>query len=127
MKKCPKWEDIDHTARSLIEKRFFDENDHQKLFNCYDYLKQYCDEDKLNSWTQNKSTTEQRWVEFFTHMNENFDCDPLIQLVSYALAIPGTRIFLIYIILLHLFSLTWQSLFELFQEQMQQPSALFLW
>lgn len=47
LKKCPKWEDIDRTAGSLIEKRFFDENDHQKLFNCYDYLKQYCDEDKL--------------------------------------------------------------------------------
>lgn len=93
-------QDIDCTARLLTEKGFFNENDHQKLFNCFDYLKQYCDDDKLNAWKQTKSTTEQRWVEFFTQMNENHDCDQLIQLVSYALGIPGKLIFFIYILFL---------------------------
>lgn len=35
----------------------------------YDFIKNYCTEEKFQEWANKKATTDERWVEVFKHMN----------------------------------------------------------
>lgn len=89
LNECPAWDSINCTARYLIEKGVFNEEKHEKLFNCFDYVNSFCNEEKIKEWKFKRTTVEHRWVEIFKHLNNICDFDPFAQLVEYALAIPG--------------------------------------
>lgn len=87
LNECPTWDNVNRTAHYLIEKGLFSEDKHQTLFNRFDYLKNYCTEEKIKEWK--KTSVEERWVDFFTYMNDVCECESIELLVSYALTIPG--------------------------------------
>lgn len=94
----PEWNDIDKTARLMMEKGLFAKEDHQKLFHNFGILEATMNKDQILKYTNRKLSIVDRWVDFFSKCaDENYDCGPLITIVSYVLTIPGTFLYLIYI------------------------------
>lgn len=87
--KTPEWEDIDKTARKLIDQGFFKLENHQKLFHVQTFLRAYMTETKIAEYKEMKTPIAERWVDFFKNAKDKINCEPLIQIVAYILAIPG--------------------------------------
>lgn len=57
----------------------------------YDYIKNYCSEEKFQEWANKIATTEERWVEIFKHMStHNVPFMEFAQIVEYVLCLPGS-------------------------------------
>lgn len=86
----PVWNDIDKTARALVEKGVFQAENHQKLFHAFGYLKAYVNEAKITEFDATKMSISDRWVDFFRKCDkDNINVEELDRIVSYVMAIPG--------------------------------------
>lgn len=92
--KTPEWSQIDKVARQMVEKGLFEKDQHQQLFHNFGVLEASMNKDQLNDYCERKVSIVDRWVEFFKKCDkENYNCKPLIRIVSYVLTIPGTFLF----------------------------------
>lgn len=90
LNKTPEWDEINKTARLLIEKGLFAKEQHQKLFHNVGVLKASMHNDQILEYSKQKLSIVDRWVHFFNKCaKENYDCEALITIVSYVLTIPG--------------------------------------
>lgn len=87
--KVPEWDEIDKTARMMIDKGFFNLESHQQLFHVCTFLKAYMTDAKITEFNDTKTPIAERWTDFFKSSKDKINCEPLIQIVSYILAIPG--------------------------------------
>lgn len=84
-----KWTDVNKTALLLIDKGFFKSENHQKLFHAYGFFKRYANEIKIAEYEKEKMKISDRWRDVFAALKKEVDCEPLIDLVSFVLTIPG--------------------------------------
>lgn len=55
-------------------------------------MKAYCSDEKLQEWKANKTSSEQRWVELFTHMEKNeVPYTDFSRVVEFAMCLPGAN------------------------------------
>lgn len=87
--KSLEWNEIDKTSRNLIDKGFFKLESHQPLFHVFTFLKAYMTDAKISEFNDTKTPIAKRWIDFFKSAKDKINCEPLIQIVSYVLAIPG--------------------------------------
>lgn len=90
LKKTPEWNEIDKSARVLIDKGIFPAEQHQRLFHNFGILSANMNEFQIAENNKEKLKIGDRWVKFFKKCaGEGYNCDPLIRLVSYVLSIAG--------------------------------------
>lgn len=75
--KVPDWNEIDKTARDLIQKGFFAIENHQRLFHAASFLKAYLTQSKIDELNALKTPIASRWIEFFNSTKDKIppkDC-----------------------------------------------------
>lgn len=86
------WDDVQKSYDFIIEhfpNNNISEND---LFNEVSFLKQYVGSEKINSWSTEKVSIENKWLEIFRHFKSNhIPFGNLLKMVEYALSLPGTN------------------------------------
>lgn len=88
--KPPVWDEIDKSARALIEKGIFPAENHQRLFHNFGILRANMNDAQIAENKHEKLSIGDRWVKFFKKCaNEDYNCNELIRIVSYVLTIPG--------------------------------------
>lgn len=88
----PEWEYVEASAKYMTEKNKFDllSNDND-LFDQFSCLKKYVTDAKIQSWEENCTTVDQRWVEIFGHFSKNkIPFNNLLHMISFVLCLPGT-------------------------------------
>lgn len=93
LKEKPEWGDISNTMNLLANKNFFDlEEMAGKMFDQYNYVKNYVTDEKIEEWREKKMDIDKRWVEIFLHFrNHNVPFDEISTVVEYILCLPGTN------------------------------------
>lgn len=62
-----------------------------QVFQQYGYVKNYCNQDKINEWKEKKVSTEARWVEVFQHLEkESVPFEEFSSIIEYVLCFPTT-------------------------------------
>lgn len=90
LSKPPVWDEIDKSARYLIEKGIFPAEKLQQLFHNYGILSANINNVKIAEHNEKKLTVGERWVDFFKKCSEeDYNCDAMIRIVCYVLSIPG--------------------------------------
>lgn len=76
----------------VAEKASFDlAANSSKVLIQYDFIKNYCTEEKFQEWAMKKTTTDERWVEVFKYMNTlNIPFMEFAQIIEYMLCLPGS-------------------------------------
>lgn len=88
--KPPVWDEIDQSARILIEKDIFPAENHQRLFHNYGILRAIMNDAQIAENEREKLSIGDRWVKFFKKCaKEDHNCNELIRIVSNVLTIPG--------------------------------------
>lgn len=78
--------------KSLAEKSSLDLTEiSSKVLEQYDFVRNYCSDEKLTEWKNKKASTEERWVEIFKHFDaHHVSFTELSKIVEYILCLPGT-------------------------------------
>lgn len=92
LERIPDWESIQTSAKFIASKhRFNIESNDTELFDQTTFLKRYVIAEKIQSWKENKTATDQRWVEIFQYFAKNhIPHQHILTIVSYILCLPGT-------------------------------------
>lgn len=88
----PSWSAVNQSMKSLAEKTSFDlTKNSSKVLEQYEYVRNYCNTEKITEWKDKKTPTEERWVEIFKHFEaRNVPFIEFSQIVEYSLCLPGT-------------------------------------
>lgn len=88
----PQWKFIETTAKYIATNNHFDlESSDTDLFDQFTYLERYVTEEKIQSWEENGTATDQRWVEIFQHfVKKKVPYNHMVRIISYILSLPGT-------------------------------------
>lgn len=92
LKKPPVWQNVEAVMNILSENNLYDAfGNATKLHTQFCYIKNYCAEDKIKKWNDDKASTVNRWVEIFEHFhNENCEYAEIATVIEYILCLPGT-------------------------------------
>lgn len=90
--KFPEWTTVKSSFDTFSTKTSFDmESKSSEVFKQFGYIKNYCNEEKINYWNANKVPADIRWVEIFKHLNSEFvPFTEFSSLIEYVLCFPGT-------------------------------------
>lgn len=67
----------------------FDKTNHQALYVAFESLRPFATKEVCDDWNEKKVAVDQRWVQFFTHIEGKVKYDALSDIVAYAICIPG--------------------------------------
>lgn len=89
--KKPEWSEIENSMRSLIEKGLFDSDKSSELFEQFGHVNVFITAEKIGEWVQNKTASEDRWVECFKHFEANgIVFKEISMLLEYIFCLPST-------------------------------------
>lgn len=90
--KTPRWKEVQVVMTTLEDLNLYDANENAAKLHCqYRYIRNYCTDDKIEMWKNNKVPIQNRWVEIFKHLQaENCEYKEIAMLVEYILCLPGT-------------------------------------
>lgn len=83
------WKAVDKSSRILMDIGRFDKQEHQALYVAFESLRSFATKEVCDEWNLKKTAVDQRWVEFFTHIEGKVKCDVLSNIVAYGICIPG--------------------------------------
>lgn len=83
------WKDVDNSSRILMNIGRFDKDNHQALYVAFESLRSFATKEVCDEWKHKKTAVDQRWVEFFTHIEGKVKYDVLSDIVAYGICIPG--------------------------------------
>lgn len=89
----PKWPDIEKTMNALSENNHLDlsEGASQKIFEQFNYVNEYITEARIDKWSHDKKSADERWVECFKFLFQNgVRIEEFSAMVEYGFSLPGT-------------------------------------
>lgn len=90
--RAPTWKEVEVVMAKLNDLDLYDANENAtKLHGQFRYVKNYCTDDKIKQWRNDKVSIPNRWVEVFSHLQaENCEHNEIAKLIEYILCLPGT-------------------------------------
>lgn len=90
--KSPTWSDMQLSLKWFAENMSLSTIDDSALFDETVNVKAFVDDERLQKWTKEQTSPDQRWVEVFTHFDShNIGYTNILKLVEFCFCLPGTN------------------------------------
>lgn len=91
LKQCYSWNDVSKSSGPVNELNFMKIDDNE-LYDDYVRVKQYCSNEKIQSWNDTDVPIDKRWIEIFNHLkSKHVPCSTIKKFVELILCFPGTN------------------------------------
>lgn len=92
LRQIPSWKNLEEIMSQLNEKSLYDANKNSaQLHKEFCYVKNYCSDNKIKQWNEQKLSITERWVEIFKHLDaQSCDYKEMAKIIEYVLCLPGS-------------------------------------
>lgn len=87
LREVPSQSKVEVSINFILEKRVGLQLDDTELFDEFSCIKSYVTANKIKEWAYNSKTSEQKWVEIFTHLHgKNISYVNILKIVEFAMS-----------------------------------------
>lgn len=92
LRKPLEWKMVEHTVHEMHKIGLLDEDEYSPNVHLQvSYVQKYCSLDQISKWRDEKTTTDERWIQMLCKLREDErDIQQFTYIIGYLLSLPGS-------------------------------------